>query len=373
MPDAIEIAIIGAGVVGLAIASELAEAGREVYVLEKNETFGQEQSSRSSEVVHSGVLTRKDTLRSALCLEGNRLLYEISKKYGLPCRRCGKLFIAARDAELDSLEMMYKGGIENDIELKMLSKRELRQVEPNLSAIAAFIAPSAGTADSYSIMRYYYGKARENNASFVFKSRVTGIEKAPGGYEVRVEDDSDDASFRTRIIINCAGLYSDRISELAGIDIDKAEYGIRWGKGEYYSIGGVKKGMLNTLIYPVPSGIGPGIHTCMNVEGRLRLGPMFYWVDEIDYKVDDSRRAIFEESSIMKALPFIKPSDLEPESAGIMVYSKEGIKRPPDFLIKDESEYGLPGFINLVGIGSPAFTASPAIARYVRRIVDEMD
>jgi len=372
MPEVVDVTIIGAGVIGLAIAAELADGKRKTYLLEKNETFGQEQSSRNSEVIHCGILSRKGSLRAELCLEGNRLLYELCENYGVPYRRCGKIFVATSDSEVESLERMFQAGIDGGVQLQMLSQREMRELEPNMKADEAFFSPTSGIVDSYALMRYFLSKARGNGAHIFYNSEVTGIEKVPEGYRVWVNNRTQDTALLTRLLINCAGLYSDRISELAGIDIDRAEYGIRWGKGEYYSISGIKKGMLNTLIYPVPDGIGPGIHTCMDIEGRLRLGPLFYWVDEIDYKIDDSRRAMFEESSIMKALPFIEPSGLEPESTGIMVYPKQGIKRPLDYLIRDESEYGLNGFINLVDMGSPGLTAAPAIAGYVRWIVDEI-
>ena len=175
----------------------------------------------------------------------------------------------------------------------------------------------------------------------------------------------------SRVVINCAGFYSDRVAEMAGIDIDEAGYRLFLTRGEYYSVGNGRNRMLNGLVYPVPQPLGPGVHVCLDVERRLRLGPLFHRADEVNYRMDDSRRSEFEESSIMKILPFILPEDLEPESSGIMcnLYPRG---KPPDYIIRHEADRGLPGLINLVGIDSPGITASPAIARYVAGMVDEM-
>ncbi|MBM4463107.1 MAG: FAD-dependent oxidoreductase [Chloroflexi bacterium] len=192
-------------------------------------------------------------------------------------------------------------------------------------------------------MRHFLGKAHSNGTRIAYKTKVIGIERVSKGYELRTE---------SRVVINCAGLYSDRVAEMAGIDIGKANYSIHWCKGEYYSMSGGKNNLVNRLIYPVPLSISVGAHVCLDVSGRLRLGPLFYYVDDVDYKIDDSRKKAVLESSIMKALPFLEPSDLDPETSGIMAMLQgqgEGFR---DFVIRHEYDRGLPGFINLVGIES---------------------
>jgi L-2-hydroxyglutarate oxidase LhgO len=221
-------------------------------------------------------------------------------------------------------------------------------------------------------MRYFRGKSRDNGSHIVLKSKVTGIEKVPEGYRVTVDDHAHDTSFVTRILINSAALYCDIVAELAGKDVDRESYRQNWVKGEFYSVNGGKNRLVNSLIYPVPVAVGPGIHVCLDVHRKLSLGPLFYPVDKPDYKTDESNRELFVNSSIMKVLPFIEPEDLAPETAGVMVVFREGVEKERDFIIKDESEHGLPGFIDLIGIGSPGMTASPAIARYVKRIVEEI-
>ncbi len=371
MTESIDVAIIGAGIIGLAVASEVARAGREVYILEKNDTFGREQSSRSSEVIHAGIYYSSDYLKTRLCLEGNRLIYELCETSGIPCIRCGKIFIAAGNAEVEELESLYNNGRNNGLPLKKLSRRELLKLEPNVEGIAAFLSPTSGIMDSYALMRYFLGKARESGVQIAYRTKVTGIEKIPRGYKVIAEEPSGRTAFNTRVLVNCAGLYSDGIAALAGIDVDEAGYGLHLTRGEYYSVSGGRN-MVNSLIYPVPSPLGPGIHVCLDIERRLRLGPLFYYVDEIDYGIDSSRKSEFVRSGVMKSLPFIGPEDIEPESAGMMGTLYGEGEPVSDFIIRHEHERGLPGLINLIGIDSPGLTASPAIAIHVSRCVDEI-
>jgi L-2-hydroxyglutarate oxidase LhgO len=366
-----DITIIGAGVIGLAIASQVTRESREVYLLEKNETFGQEQSSRNSEVIHAGIYYERDSLKAKMCLEGNGLLYKLCEEKGIAYKKCGKIIVATNDVEAEELEKLYRRGKDNGVPQKMLSRREMVQFEPNMRGIAAFFSPTTGIVDSYALMRYFLGKAIDNGAQIAYKTKVIGIEKVSGGYKVSVEDASGDFSFVTRVLVNCAGLYSDNVAEMAGINIDMANYKLHWCKGKYYSVSGGKNKLINKLIYPVPMGISVGVHVCLDVDWRLRLGPLFYYVDEINYEVDDSRQKAFLGSSIMKALPFIEPSDLAPETSGIMAMLQGEGENFRDFVIRHEYDRGLPGFINLVGIESPGLTSSPAIARYVSQLVNE--
>ena len=365
--------IIGVGIVGLAIASEASRDGREVYLLEKNETFGREQSSRNSEVIHAGIYYEKDSLKAKMCLEGNSLLYEICEKNGIACRKCGKIIVATNDTEAEELEKLYRKGKDNGVPLKMLSRKEIGHLEPNITGIAAFLSPTTGIVDSYALMKYFLGKARSKGAQTAYKTKVIGIEKVSDGYRVIVEDPSGTFSFTTRAVINCAGLHSDRVAEMAGINMYEANYKLHWYKGEYYSVSSRKGKLLNRLIYPVPMGnLTVGVHVCFDVDWRLRLGPLYCRVNEISYQVDGSRKKAFLESSIMRALPFIEPPDLSPETSGIKaIFQQEG-EGFRDFVIRHEHDRGLPGFINLVGIESPGLTSSPSIARYVSHLLDEI-
>ena len=372
MPDGADITIIGAGVVGLAVASRVVRQGRKVYVLEKNGRPALDQSSRNSQVVHAGIYYEKDSLKARMCLEGNALLYELCENNGIPYRKCGKIIVAVNEVEAREMEKLYKRAQDNGVLVKMLSQWEMKELEPNMKGVAAFLCPTSGVVDSHALVRYFLGKAQEQGAQVVYRTEVTGIEKASDGFNVKVKDVSGSQALATRVLINCAGLYGDKVAEMAGIDIDKANYRLHYCKGEFYSVRGAKNKLVNRLIYPVPMNISVGAHVCLDVNWRLRLGPLFYYVDEIGYKVEDSMKERLLNSSIMKALPFIEPSDLEPESSGIMAMLQgegEGFR---DFVIRHEADKGLSGFINLVGIESPGLTSSPAIAGYVSRVVGEV-
>lgn len=371
LPEA-DITIIGAGVVGLAIASQVARPGRAVYILEKNARFGLEQSSRNSQTVHAGMLYDDDSLKTCLCIEGNRWLYELCDRNGIGCIKCGKLCIAMNAEEVATLQALYEKGRRQGVDLKMLSQQEIKRIEPNMKTRAAFHSPNTGIIDTYALMGYFLAKSRENGAQIACKAEVIGIEKLSAGYRVSVEEPAGYASFTTVVLINCAGLYSDRIAGMAGIDVAEANYKLCWIKGEYYSVFGGKSRFINGLIYPLPLPLVIDMHVCLDLDWRLRLGPYFYPVDEVNYEVDDSHRDIFLKSSIMKALPFIEAADIEPESSGIIGMLPGEGDRHHDFVIKHERERGLPGLINLIGMESPALTASPAIARYVSEMVDQI-
>ena len=216
-------------------------------------------------------------------------------------------------------------------------------------------------------MSFFYRKAKEKGVGFVFNSEVVGIEKRSSGYQIKIKDREGVYPFMAQIVINCGGLYSDRIAELAGIDIITAGYKLRYSKGEYFTVNSWKRELTKRLIYPVPQETTSGIHIILNLEGRMRVGPNTRYVDSIDYSVDETQREAFYRAG-KKFLPSLELEDLEPESAGIRP-KLQGLGEPfRDFVITNEEGKGLPGFINLIGIDSPGLTASPAIARYVSTI-----
>ena len=366
------VTIIGAGVIGLAIASELSGKGYDILLLEKNEKYGQEQSSRNSEVIHAGIYYEKGSLKTRMCLEGNRLLYEFCEQSGISYNKCGKIIIATDDVEEEELEKLYNKARDNGAQAKMISHREKSRLEPNLEGTTAFFCPTTGIIDSYGLVSSLHGQAKTNGVQMAFKAAVTALERISDGYNIRVQQPNEESSFESQIVINCAGLQSDKVAEMAGIDIDEADYRLKWCKGEFYSVSGGKNKLVKRLIYPVPMAISIGTHVCLDVNWRLRLGPLLYYVDEINYNVDDSRLKDVLESSIMKALPGIEPVDLEPESSGIMAMLQGEGESFRDFVIKHEDERGLPGFINLVGIETPGLTSSLAIAKHVGRMVCEI-
>ncbi len=366
MAPEVEIAIIGAGVVGLAIAAELAGSDKEVFVFEKNRSFGLETSSRNSEVIHSGIYYPSNSLKAKLCVEGRILLYELCQKYSIPHKKLGKFTVAIEENEIKDLEKMYEQGKRNGVDdIVLLSREEFKKLEPNAEAKAALFTPCTGIVDPYSLMSFFYRKARERGGEFVFNSEVVGIEKKSFGYEVKVKDREGVHSLIAQTVINSAGFYADKIAELAGIDITTVGYKIHYCKGEFFSVNPRKRGLINRLIYPVPIQL-TRIHWCVDMEERLRLGPYFYYVANIDYKIDETYKETFYRCG-KQFFPSLELEDLEPESAGVSPKLQGPGESFRDFVIVNEEKRGLPGFINLIGMESPGLTASPAIAKYICR------
>lgn len=367
-----DITIIGAGVVGLAIAAQIASKDKEVYVLEKNKTFGLEISSRHSGVIHSGIYYPEGSLKAKLCVAGNRILYELCERYGIGHSRLGKLIVATSEEERGQLQTLLERGRRNGAEgLRLLSKRGIRKLEAGVEGVAAILSPSTGIIDAYGLMKYFIARAKDGGAQIAYQAKVVGIEKLSRGYKVMVEDEGGKSSFTTRLLINCAGLQSDKVAELAGIDIAKAGYRLHYCKGEYFSVAGGKGGLVKHLIYPVPPPklTGVGIHLTLDLEGRMRLGPGVQYVDSIDYAVDNQHKKLFYDS-VRRFLPGIGYDDIEPEMAGIRPKLQEPGGDFRDFVIREESDKGLPGLVNLIGIESPGLTASPAIANYVAGLIE---
>jgi L-2-hydroxyglutarate oxidase LhgO len=373
MTNRADVTIIGAGVVGLAIAAQVARANRHVYVLEKNESFGLETSSRHSGVIHAGIYYPKDSLKARLCVAGNRILYDLCSQYDIGHKRLGKLIVATNDEENGKLKALYERGKGNGAEgLGLKSRRELKALEPNVEGLAAMLSPSSGIIDSHGLMQYFIARAVEVGAQIAYRSRVVGVEKAAEGYEVVVEDSGGKSSFITGVLINSAGLQSDKIAELAGIDVNEAGYRLHYCRGEYFSLRRRRENAVSRLIYPVPPShiVGVGIHITTDLEGRVRLGPSHQYVDSLGYSIDNRHKELFYES-VKKLLPAVDYDDLEPEMAGIRPRLREAGGEFRDYVIRDEADRGLPGLINLIGIESPGLTASPAIAEYVAGLVEE--
>ncbi|MDD4877345.1 MAG: NAD(P)/FAD-dependent oxidoreductase [Dehalococcoidales bacterium] len=374
MSDMADITIIGAGVVGLAVAAQIASKDKDIYVLEKNERFGMETSSRHSEVIHSGIYYPQGSLKAKTCLAGNRILYDLCKKHGIGYKRLGKLIVAIRNEEVKELYTLLEKGKRNGInDLRLLSKQEINELEPNVEGIAAILSPSTGIIDSHALMQHFITQAMYESTQIIYQTKVIGIEKITDGYKVTVEDSTGISNFNTRILINCAGLYCDEVAELAGIDITKAGYRLHYCKGEFFSVTSNKSKLVERLIYPVPPPqvTGVGIHITFDLEGRMRLGPSIQYVYNIDYSVSNQNKQLFYDS-VKTFLPFIEYDDLEPEMAGIRPKLQGPGEDIKDFIIRDESDKGLPGFINLIGIESPGLTASPAIAVYVSQLIEEL-
>lgn len=366
--------IVGAGVVGLAVAAELSKTRKGVLILERNPSFGQETSSRNSEVIHAGIYYAKDSKKARLCVEGNRLLYRLCEESRIPHRRCGKLIVAAEKDEEGILETIYERARDNGVEdLDLLSQVQIKTLEPNVKAYAALFSPSTGIVHSHRLMRRYVAQAKQNGAQLVPHTTVSRVEKL-GDERYRVHviyPDGDVDSFTSRQIVNCAGLESDRIAASMGIDIDACGYRLYYWKGEYFSLD-VPQGFIRRLIYPVPqvNHVGLGVHATIDLSDRVKLGPNATYLParELDYSVDPTARQSFYEAAV-RYLPGIAEDQLNPEMAGIRPKLQKPGDPARDFIIEEESSKGLAGVVNLIGIESPGLTASLAIAKYVDKIL----
>ena len=372
MPAEVDVIIIGAGVVGLAIAAELSRADKTVFVFEKNRTFGLETSSHNSEVIHAGMYYPENSLKAKLCVNGNSLLYELCDKFNINHKKLGKLIVAADDAETKEVERLYYQGLKNDVSgLQMLAREDIKRLEPNVKAVAALLSPSTGVVDSYNLLRCYYGRAKENAVEFIFNTAVIGIDRNTGSFNVSIHDSEGISSVTANVVINAAGLFSDKVAQLAGIDLEKAGYKLHYCKGEYFSLNPKVGCSVHRLVYPVPEQAGVGVHVTLSIDGSMRLGPDTKYVDMIDYAVDESAGEEFYQA-VRRYLPSVELDDLVPDFAGVRPKLQgpgEGFR---DYVIRDETEKGLPGLINLIGIESPGLTASPAIAKYVAEIIAEI-
>lgn len=361
-----DITIIGAGVIGLATAYELSKQNKNIVVLEKNLSFGQETSSRNSEVIHAGLYYQPESLKVKTCIRGRKLLYEFCRKNNITHNKIGKLVIACNKEEVEKVINIYenalKGGVEN---LKLIEEEQIKKVEPAIKAQLAIFSPETGIVDTHSFMKTLYYQAKRTGVMFSFETEVIGIEKGNSEYNIQVKESSNEQFvFQSPIIINCAGNQSDKIARMAGIDTDKYGYKIHYCKGQYFRIGSTKKYPIKHLVYPPATPVSLGIHITPDLGGGLRLGPDAKYVSQINYNVDENQLTNFYDS-VVKFLPELDKNDLKADTAGIrpkLQAAGEGFK---DFIITEESDKGFPGLIDLIGIESPGFTGSLAISEIV--------
>lgn len=365
--EEVNVTIIGAGVVGLAVASEIAADYNRIVVLEKNDSFGQEISSRNSEVIHSGIYYPAGSLKTSLCVQGAGKIYEICKKFNIPHNRIGKLIVASEENEIADLEKLFERGKKNCVrDITLLGADDIKKLEPNIKAVRAIYSPNTGIVNSHLLMKHFYDSAKAGGVIFSFKSEVTQIDKAARGFIVGIN--KEEFSFKTNILVNCAGLFSDKVAQLSGVNIDETKYKIKFCKGSYFSYH--MPSPVNRLVYPVPHNelVGLGVHATLNLEGRLRFGPDVEYIESIDYKVDENKKKDFFMSAA-KLLPGLKGEHLIPDQAGIRPKLYGYGEKVRDFIINPEDGKNLTGLINLIGIESPGLTASPAIAAMVKEMI----
>lgn len=357
-----QIVIVGAGVVGLAVAAKLSERNEGIYILEKNPRYGQETSGHNSGVIHSGIHYPRDSLKAKLCVRGNQMTYGICRDHDVPYKPLGKLTVAVEQEEVGELEKLMRQGMANGVEgLRMLDGDEVKMMEPNVMVERALYSPSTGIVEPDELMNYYYAVALRNNAVFVSQTEVTNIKRTRDAYEVSGISVAEKFTVMAGTVINCAGLQSDTVASMLELDIDGLGYRLHLCKGDYFRVGG--KPLVKTPVYPVPKGAGLGIHLTPDIAGSIRLGPNDYYVDRVSYGVESGEEEF--RGDVKRFVPSIVEREIRPDQAGVRPKLQgpgEGFR---DFVIRHEKDRGLFGLINLVGIESPGLTAAPAIAEHV--------
>lgn len=367
MSDAVECVVIGAGVVGLAVARALARGGREVLVLEKERWIGSETSSRNSEVIHAGLHYPKDSLKARFCVAGRDRLYAYCAERGIPHKRLGKLTVACKEAELPILEGVWRKAEANGVtDLEWVGGNEARALEPELSCLRAFLSPSTGIVDSHALMLSYQAELEAAGGMVVLRAPVLAGRATERGFALEVGG-AEPMALECRLLVNSAGVHAPSLARrIAGIPPASIprDYFCR---GVYFTLSG--RSPFRRLIYPVPEPGGLGVHLTLDLAGQARFGPDVEWIDGVDYTVDPRRGERFY-AAIRSYWPRLKDGALQPGYAGIRPKISGPTEPAADFLVQGQAEHGVPGLVNLYGIESPGLTASLAIADHVASLLD---
>jgi L-2-hydroxyglutarate oxidase LhgO len=366
MAEKIDCAVIGAGVVGLAIARKLAMSGREVVILEAEDAFGTHTSSRNSEVIHGGLYYATGSLKARFCVAGRKLLYRYCEAHQVAHRSIGKVVVACDESELPGLTKYREQAEINGVDdLRMLDQRELAQLEPEVRCVAGFLSPSTGIVDTHGLMLAYLGDAESHGASLALSSPVVSGECRDDGILLNVGG-KDAMSVLCQTVINAAGLTAQAVARsISGIPtgtIPPTYYAI----GHYYTLSG--KAPFSHLVYPVARQDWLGVHVTVDLSGRVKFGPDFSWIDRIDYRFDESRELAFYKA-IRRYYPGLQDGALQPGYTGIRPRITGPGEPAQDFVIHGAAAHGVKGLVNLYGIESPGVTSSLAIADYVAELL----
>ena len=360
--DRVDCVVVGAGVIGLAVARRLAQAGREVVVLEAAEGIGTVTSSRNSEVIHAGIYYKAGSLMARTCVAGKKMLYRYCADHGVPHKNCGKLIVATTPKEAEKLQSIRAHAEANGVlDMQMLSGEAARALEPALNCDAALLSPSTGIIDSHAFMLALRGDAEAAGAALAFHTPLLRARAVAGKIELDAGGDAP-MTLECRLLVNSAGLNAPAVAR--GIDgmplasIPRAYL----AKGNYFSCS--RKAPFSHLIYPVPEPGGLGVHLTLDMAGQARFGPDVEWVDTSDYAVDPARAARFY-PAIRKYWPALPDGALMPSYSGMRPKIVPPAVASQDFVIQGPKDHGVAGLINLFGIESPGLTSSLAIADYV--------
>jgi L-2-hydroxyglutarate oxidase LhgO len=360
--DKVDCVVIGAGVIGLAVARRLAQTGREVIVLEAAEGIGTETSSRNSEVIHAGIYYRAGSLMAEMCVSGKQLLYAYCRDHGIPHRNCGKLIVATTPKETEKLQSIRAHAEANGVlDMQLLAGEAARALEPALNCDAALLSPSTGIIDSHAYMLALQGDAEAAGAAFAFHTPLLRAKASAGQIEIEAGGDAP-MTLQCDLLVNAAGLGAPAVARnIEGMPIELIPCAYL-AKGNYFSCSA--RAPFSRLIYPVPEPGGLGVHLTLDMAGQARFGPDVEWVEAIDYTVDPARAERFY-PAIRKYWPTLPDGALMPSYSGIRPKIVPPAVATQDFLIQGPRTHGVSGLINLFGIESPGLTSSLAIADHV--------
>jgi L-2-hydroxyglutarate oxidase LhgO len=372
--EQVDCVVIGAGVIGLAVAREMALQGRETILLEREGSFGTIASARNSEVIHAGIYYPKDSLKAKLCVQGNRLLYEYCRTHQVATNPCGKLIVADETQINDLQAIFYKAQNNGVPEIKMISEEEAKQLEPKLRCSAAILSASTGVVDSHGFMLSLLGGFEDAGGMIAYHSPLISArpigEGAEGGFELEIGGPAG-MKLQTKILINCAGMSAPALAQkIKGLEKDQIPKAY-FAKGNYFSLSG--KSPFAHLIYPIPEPGGLGVHITLDMGGQAKFGPDVEWLDiqneeQIDYTVDLKRAEGFYEA-VRRYWPDLKENALQADYSGVRAKIVPPNSPAGDFYFNTPSDHGLQGLYNLYGFESPGLTSSLAIARHLEEFI----
>jgi L-2-hydroxyglutarate oxidase LhgO len=369
--DQVDVVVVGAGVVGLAVARALAQAGREVVLLEAADAIGTGTSSRNSEVIHAGLYYPPGSWKARLCVRGRDMLYDYCAAHGIEHRRCGKLIVATEASQEPALHALCQRAAACGVhDLQWLDAAEARALEPALRCTAALLSPRTGIVDSHGLMLSLLGEAEAHGAMLALKSPLQRLRHDGSGFVLQVGGD-EPMVLRAQAVVNSAGLFAvqlaARFEGLPPLPLPR----IHWARGHYFACPG--RPAFTRLIYPMPDEAGLGVHVTLDLGGQMRFGPDVQWVDvtapgDEDYRVDPARAVPFAEA-IRRYWPALPDGALQPAYAGIRPKISGPGEAAADFVIQGPAEHGVAGLVNLFGIESPGLTASLAIAQHAAHVL----
>ncbi len=363
--EQVDCLVIGAGVVGLAVARALALQGREVLVLEAAGAIGTGTSARNSEVVHAGIYYAKGSLKARLCVEGKELLYAYCAARGIGHRRCGKLMVATRETQVAQLQGIINKAAANGVhDLMQLTREQARALEPQLECVAAVHSPGTGIVDSHALMLSLQGDLQNTGGMVVLNTALNHARYAQGAIVLTLQDGTE---LQAQTVVNAAGLQAQSVARrFAGL----AEHFVPlsyYAKGNYFTLSG--RSPFSRLIYPLPEAAGLGVHLTVDLGGQTRFGPDVQWVSSPDDLAVDPARGDAFYAEVRKYWPALQDGALTPGYAGIRPKIQAPGELARDFLIQGPAEHGVAGLVNLFGIESPGLTSALAIGEYVCRLL----